>query len=258
MQLERVLPVLNQVFAGVAIQTTSTTGQDTLERLAQAGAVIRRNTPQEDSGPPRIGLSRRQVVSLALESGAGWVLYCDFDRALHWAEFYPGELAAVTAAIQEYDFCVLGRTRRAFDSHPRFQVDTETIINHVFSLACGLAWDVTAGARGLSRRAGAALAAVSQDEGLSTDISWPLELRRLGNFSLGYLETEGLEYETADRYAQDVAQMGGVDAWRDDLDADPVRWVHRVRLALEEVEAVLPFIQGAQSGPVGPVSSTRD
>ncbi len=251
-------PVLNQVFGGLAIQTTSTTGQVTLERLAQAGAVIRRNTPQDDSGPPRIGLSRRQVVSLALESGADWVLYCDFDRALHWAEFYPGELATIGAAIQDYDFCVLGRTWRAFQSHPRFQVETETIINHVFSLACGLEWDVTAGARGLSRRACETLAAVSRDEGLSTDISWPLELRRLGSYSLGYLETEGLEYETADRYAQDVARMGGIDAWRAYLDADPVRWVHRMRLALEEVEAVLPFIQGERSGPIGPVSSTRD
>ena len=251
-------PVLNQVFGGLAIQTTSTTGQVTLERLAQAGAVIRRNTPQEDSGPPRIGLSRRQVVSLALESGADWVLYCDFDRALHWAEFYPGELATIAAAIQGYEFCVLGRTRRAFQSHPRFQVETETIINHVFFLACGLEWDVTAGARGLSRRACETLAVVSRDEGLSTDISWPLELRRLGSYSLGCLETEGLEYETADRYAQDVARMGGIDAWRAHLDADPVRWVHRVRLALEEVEAVLPFIQGERSGPIGPVSSTRD
>lgn len=257
-QFERALPVLSRTFAGFAINATSTAGEATVQKLAHAGAILRSNTPQEDSGPPRIGLSRRRAVSLALEAGAGWVFYCDFDRALHWAESHPQELAHTTAAVQDFDFCVLGRTPRAFVSHPRFQVDTETLINHIFFLASGRKWDVTAGARGISPRAAAALLEHSHDHGLSTDVSWPLTLAKLGEYSLGTLATEGLEYETADRYAQEVIQMGGLDSWRNHLDVDPVRWVHRLRLALEEAEAVLPFIQDERTGPLGPVSSARD
>jgi hypothetical protein len=62
-------------------------------------------------------------------------------------------LAQVARRVTEYDFTVLGRTPRAFDSHPRIQRDTESIVNHVFGLVSGQTWDVTAAARGLSRRA---------------------------------------------------------------------------------------------------------
>ena len=42
--------------------------------------------------------------------------------------------------------------------------------------------------------------------------------------------TEGLEFETADRYADQVAAAGGLDAWIAQLDADPQRWVERLEL----------------------------
>src|SRR5256885_11454975 len=39
-----------------------------------------------------------------------------------------------------------------------------------------------------------------RSESVGTDVSWPLFLQQDGNFSLGYIVTEGLEFETADRY----------------------------------------------------------
>ena len=41
--------------------------------------------------------------------------------------------------------------------------------------------------------------------------------------------TEGLEFETADRYGDQVAAAGGVEAWKARLDADPRRWAERTR-----------------------------
>lgn len=257
-QITRSLPSLLAVFDGLAVSATRAASPEGLAQLHEAGARVRRNTPQEESGPPRIGRSRRQVVTLALEGGADWVLYCDADRALHWVESYPAELKQAAGAIQAFDFTVLGRTPRAFESHPRFQVDTERIINHVFGLVHGQAWDVTAGARGLSRRAAETLNRASNDDGLSTDVSWPLLLAGLDGFRLGYLEAEGLEYETADRYPDQLETLGGLEAFRQQLDADPVRWVHRVALALEEVQAVLPFVTSPGDGPLGPFDNQQD
>src|SRR5439155_8292894 len=121
-----------------------------------------------------IGLSRRAVVALALQLSPGFVMYCDFDRALHWAEHHPPELAEITKHITGHDFTILGRTQRAYDSHPRVQRDTETIINHVFAVVSGKKWDVSAAARGLSRRAAQAIVAGCPDDKISTDVSWPL------------------------------------------------------------------------------------
>jgi hypothetical protein len=268
-QLERTLPTLQQLFPLLAVNASYAAHPSALARLREAGAHLRQNTQQEDQGPPKIGRSRRRVVALAVEQGAEHVLYCDADRALHWAEFYPDELRQAAQELQGYDLTVLGRTPRAFASHPRFQVDTERIINHIFGLAYGLEWDVTAGARGLSARAARAISAGSQVDGLSTDVAWPLFLASLTGYSLGYLEAEGLEYETADRYPQEVAAEGGLEAWRDQLDSDPQRWVLRLALALEEAQAVLPYLPVPQgqpnpagkldsAGPLGPFSNTRD
>jgi hypothetical protein len=169
------------------------------------------------------------------------MMYCDGDRVLHWADRYPEELAQVTNRLSERDFTVLGRTDRAFNSHPRVQRDPETIINHVFQMVSGKSWDVAAGARGLSRLAAEVILDGCFDERLSTDVSWPLFLRSLGGFSFGYVATEGLEFETPDRYGEEIEAAGGRSAWLEQFDSDLHQWVHRLDMACNHVAAMIPF-----------------
>jgi hypothetical protein len=143
--------------------------------------------------------------------------------------------------LGEHDFTVLGRTERAFASHPRVQRDTEAIINTVYASVSGYAWDVTAAARGISRRAAAAIVEGCHEQSIGTDMAWPLFLQRRGGFSLGYRATEGLEFETADRYLDQVATAGGIQAWMARLDADPRRWAERLEVARVEVAAAAPY-----------------
>ena len=152
--------------------------------------------------------------------------------------------------MRRFDFTVLGRTPRAFESHPHTQRDTETIINRLFGQISGFSWnDVTSGARGLSRAAAEMIVAHVEDDELSTDVSWPLYLQRHGArsarsvWSLGYLETEGLEFETADRFDDEIAVAGGLAAWIDRLENDPQEWVFRFDLARIEIEAMLPYVK---------------
>ena len=241
LQARQALPVLNDAFSAICIRATDSTHPDTLEAFTTAGAHINAGPAQVADGE-KVGLSRRQAVDLA-QQAAPYALYCDCDRALHWAQFYPQELKETAEAVTRHDFTVLGRTARAFDTHPDVQRDTEQIINRVFHLVSGWDWDVGAGARGLSRAAAQAILTGCPDEELSNDVSWTLYLRSLGCFSLAYLPTEGLEFETPDRFPQEVQAAGGLEGWLRDFDSDPQRWLDRLELAGGHLRAMMPFIR---------------
>jgi hypothetical protein len=184
---------------------------------------------------------------MALQQSPSFILYCDFDRVLHWVEYYPVELDNVSQRIQGYDFTVLGRTERAWQTHPRVQRDTEAIINHVFQLVSGLDWDMGTGARGLSLQAAQVILSGCADDNLSTDVSWPLYLRGLDPTRKGYTQacilTEGLEFETQDRHSDAVKTAGGLDVWLYQFDADPQRWLERMELASGHIRAMLKYVK---------------
>jgi hypothetical protein len=240
-QSVRVLPALTNIFDGLAIYTTPATQERSLALLAEHGALVGREPSGQPSGLQTLGRGRRGALALGLELGGPAILFCDFDRALHWAECYPAELADVVARAAAHDLTVLGRTSRAFESHPRTQRDTEAIVNQVYATISGRDWDVTAAARGLTRRAAEAILDGCLDETIGTDVSWPLFAARAG-LSLGYVVTEGLEFETADRHAVEIAAAGGLERWMAQLDANPRRWVERLEIARIEVEAALPYL----------------
>ena len=247
-QTARALPVLRDVFAGIAAQATHAASDKTLGLLHDAGALIRQDPAERFAGYMKLGRPRRESVELALQSDQPFILFCDFDRVIHWAEYYLDELAAVVARLSESDFTVLGRTERAFASHPRVQRDTESIINHVFAMTSDKPWDITAAARGLSRHAAEAMLAGCPDESIGTDASWPLFMQRAGGFSMSYIATEGLEFETADRFGDEIAVAGGLAQWLARMDADPRNWAQRLEMARLSVEAMLPYVRNQAQG----------
>ena len=242
-QTARVLSELARRFGGIAIQATQASQQRSIDLLLGAGACVQRSEAPASSSLIWLGRARLAALELGLRLNAPTILFCDFDRALHWAERYPDELARVVARLGECDFTVLGRTERAFASHPRIQCDTEAIVNTVYAAVSGCDWDVTAAGRGVSRRAAVAILEGCGEESVGTDVAWPLFLQRQGGFTLGYLATEGLEFETADRYGDQVAAAGGVEAWMARLDADPRRWAERLDVARVEVAAAAPYVK---------------
>jgi hypothetical protein len=236
-QIGRAMPLLQPLFSGIVVRATAVTHANALAALASSGALVE----QAESDKERTGESRRAALAMALGMSRGHILYCDLDRALHWVERYPQELAGMLEDIQEQDFTVLGRTPRAWLTHPRSQRDTEAIINTVFARVSGHAWDVGAGARGLSRRAAEGVHVGCPDPDMSNDATWPLYLLREGGFSVGYLEADGLEFETGDRYGEEVARAGGLDAWLRARDDDPKLWLYRLYVARTEIQAMIPF-----------------
>jgi hypothetical protein len=241
-QLRRVLPALSALYAHIAVVATDGTSPRALGDLRGAGASVADSGGARDDTFRVLGRRRREAIALAFDRapGAAHAHLCDLDRALHWMETYPEELRDVVRRIPDADFTVLGRTERAYATHPRVQRDTEALINHAFGLVWGEPWDVGAASRGLSRRA-AGIVAASGDDTIGNDCSWPLCLLRVHGARIAYRATEGLEFETPDRYPAEIAAVGGRDAWIARLDSDPRQWAHRIELARFEVESVARF-----------------
>jgi hypothetical protein len=165
---------------------------------------------------------------------------CDFDRLLHWWHFWRDELSATIARIPAADLLLLGRTERAWATHPAHQLETEQQANRLVSHLFGAEVDVCSGSRGLSRRAVDYLAAHGRVHDVGTDGEWPILLRwARADFRCEQVLTEGLEFETADRFPDEVAQAGGLTAWNAARDREPDRWVFRTRLAGDIVAGAL-------------------
>jgi hypothetical protein len=244
---EAQLPELVARYAALTAFCSGSTHPTILELLRRHGASV-----QVDDRPPsgidQIGCVRRQALHAGLEGGSAHLQMCDFDRALHWVAHYPQELEAVLAEITRYDLLVLGRTERAWATHPPYQADTEPLFNKVFALTTGLHWDVGAGSRGFSRRGAEKLLRLSQEPTVGIDAEWPLLLLRRDGFAVGFRACEGLEFETADRFGAEIEAAGGYDAWEAEMSADPARWTFRLRVALLIAEAIVRYGGAGEAG----------
>ena len=217
----------------MVILTSPQGSGETGQMLAAYGArVIEDRRPQ---GVERMGLVRLWALQAAAEQEHPYFLLIDFDRLIHWEAHYPDELRQVEQMIPNYDFLVLGRTHRAFESHPEAQRETERLINAAFVSTFGEPWDITGGARGVSAAAVAALSTHSRCENIGVDGEWPVLCHRLG-LRVGHFAAEGLEYETADRFATEIADLG-YQAWLEKYINTPRSWEKRLRLAYQIVAA---------------------
>ncbi|MEM7132659.1 MAG: hypothetical protein AAF702_40530 [Chloroflexota bacterium] len=241
-QWQQFLPQIQRLVTHIVADVSPETHPDVVGLLRVHCTEMEQN--ERDWSPERIVLAgkfRRNLMALGLRTDSSFLMYCDGDRFLHWLEHYPDELAAVIKRIPEHDFTVLGRTERAFQTHPDVQYDTERIINKVFGRISGHAWDVTAAARGMSRAAAKLLVDESEDDTFGNDASWPLLIQQAGNFTMTEIKTEGLEFETAEKFADASAMAGGAVQWKARLDNDPRHWIHRLNIARVEVESMLPY-----------------
>jgi hypothetical protein len=252
---ERLAPLVKDHLPSLAGRYTAMTAYCTREthptivNLLRHHCALVHKAEGKAEGILNIGDVRRATIRLGLQAGTSHLQMCDFDRAIHWVAHFPQELDEVITDIPGYDLLVLGRTERAWTTHPPYQADTEPLFNKVFALVTGLSWDVGAGSRGLSRPAAETLLEISQEQTVGVDAEWPLLLLQRDGFRVGHRECEGLEFETADRFGPEIEAAGGYEAWEAQMSADPRRWVHRLRVALLIAEASVRYGQGGAPWP---------
>lgn len=224
------------LYAGVSVVATAATDSRMVDALRAAGVEV-----QED-GDEQAGENRRRAVADALRSGANCIFSCDFDRWLHWAQCFPEELAALGSRVAnecaDAWYVCLGRTSRAYATHPLAQRVAEKATNHPLSLALGRQVDATAGASWLTREGAEIVLCDSIEPTLATDAEWPMLVHLVDPKRVAFLACEGLEFETADRFGPEIQAAGGLAAWCNRTYETPEVWESRLRLATDSVAAI--------------------
>lgn len=232
------LPQVMPDYQSFVAYCSAPTDKMTLELLDNLGAQVLHDA-EMPLGAQYLGQVRLAAIKAGLDAGASHIHLSDFDRLLHWQMTYPDELHAMVREIAANDFVVLGRTARAFATHPGYQVETERLANHVFELITGQSWDVLAGSRGMSREVGEWLLEHSTEQNFGVDAEWPVILMSNPAFSVAYHPCEGLEFETPDRFPDEVAKAGGVQGWVAQRDRSPDAWASRIEFARWAAEAAV-------------------
>lgn len=211
------------------VVVTKMTSQAVIDALESSGWVLA--PPKSNIGVDYITDSRRRVLRAGVAGSADFVHLVDMDRVLHWVAKYPEELRGTVARIPENDFTIIGRTPRAFMTHPSNQFETESIPNRVFSLIYGKDVDITAASRGVSRKAAEIILRHSKGKYFDSDSEWPTIILCKYNLKIGYLEVEGLEWETRLKREEMTLPDGRHVDVKEYYEQNPESWVYRAMLA---------------------------
>ncbi len=193
--------------------------------------------------PGAAGDGQRRALRAANRVGFVECFVCDLDRWLHWSRSHPGELTGLAERMRhdhpEAWYVCLGRTARAMETHPVTQILPETMTNRALSQIAGLALDATAGAAWIRSPAALLILDGSTEASKATDLEWPGLVLRADRSRLAGAFVEGLEFETPDAYAREIAASGSLDAWIRATYDQP--WVirERLRLAADSVAAMI-------------------
>jgi hypothetical protein len=231
----------------VVIASSPATDARLTTRLAQLGAHV---VPGGQAG------EGRRAALMAAGGDQSAYFSCDFDRWLHWVHFWPQELAALPARVARLGskrispwYVCLGRTARAFATHPAAQRLPETATNRALSAAAGRHLDAAAGAAWLTPEGVEIILAGSAEPTAATDLEWPALILRREPSRLRGLRCEGLEWETPDFHAAEIAAAGGLAAWTRATFDTPTMWAARLRLAAASGAALERVLAGEPNIP---------
>jgi hypothetical protein len=233
--IQRWSPAL-EAYGAVYVTVTTATDEGVLRELRGRGVEV------ETAATGLIGESRRRALHAGYAAKHTRFLYCDFDRWLHWICHFTDELKNLPHCIARCDpspwYVCLGRSTRAFATHPTVQRLAEGATNRALSLAVGQRIDATAGACWLSQEGAELVLAGSSEPTNATDLEWPALIHRADPRRLASIVVEGLEFETAGSAASAIAAAGGRTAWMRATYDRPEVWAARLRLAADAVAAL--------------------
>ena len=223
-------PRISEIYPEIYAVYTSVTDPATVEELDKFGVKTELQIGG-GVGLQYISDARRQALKASLRNGHNHTHVLEIDRLLQWVHNNPVELASVVAKIPLFDFTVFGRTSRAFESHPRSQVETERLVNKVLELILHLDYDFLAASRGISKQAAEIILQHSISEECGTDSEWPIIIHCCTDLPISYIEVEGLEWEAWFRFPERVTRTGSVEEYKKQRDSFPGAWTHRITSA---------------------------
>lgn len=227
-RLKRLYPLMQSAYSHVVISLPPAAAEadvQAIQALPDAQAFVNQDWSQ----------GRAMALKTALNYDGTHIQYADMDRLLRWMETHEAEWRQVLRRIEASDCLVIGRTEKAWDTHPQALIQTEIITNTVFSALLGQKLDIGAGAKGFSREAAAFISRHAQlQKAIGADSEWVVLAHR-GGYALDAAWVDGLDWESADQFQAEAADTIAQKAAADRYDADASRWAMRVRVSQEVV-----------------------
>lgn len=236
-RLYRLMQRFKSVYSEIVIvvppaQSIDELGLAEVSLLKNLGEIIVHQAEQWSVG-------RYLALQTALKTNGAYFHYADLDRLLRWVETHPKEWQDTCQAITRADCLIIGRTLKAYQTHPEALIRTEAISNLVVSFFLGSKMDVSAGSKGFSRRAVEYLMEKTSPSGaMGADAEWAITLFNAG-FKIEYIEVDGLDWESADHYQDKAANARSQKRAAKLYDKDPANWARRIEVAYEIVETAL-------------------
>lgn len=162
------------------------------------------------------------------------IFHIDFDRLLHWIHSYPDELADVLENNSDVEFLHIGRTPRAYSTHPKTQKKTEVIVNEFGSKILGFneTKDIMSLCYILTKNLGERLLRVNNFTTAGFFGSWPIYLWNWAK-TKRHIGVEGHEWETPDRFKEEISNIGYEEWIKQFQTAD--EWHKRVKFLHESL-----------------------
>jgi len=219
---------LERLFKSTIVVTTPNTPTKTHALLNSLGIEVHK-------GGETVLSTYRTALKRAAERNPEHIFHCDFDRILHWVKAYPEELAEATVTHINHDLVLYGRTHRAFQTHPETQTTTEATANRIASHILGFpeTRDLISACWRLTPRLAHSLLQLPPNR-YGFYIEWPIYAWRKAE-NPAYIEVEGLEWETPDRYLPEIREKG-YKKWLQSFQT-PREWKKRVEMLNDFIES---------------------
>jgi len=229
--IERSHRMLKKIFKTIIVVATKKTHPDVVRLLENLNFDVK-------IGNGSIVSNYKKALRETRTENPENIFCCDFDRALHWIENYPEELAQTMEQNLIHDFILYGRTSRAFQTHPATQTDTEGIANQICSNILDLTEtrDIISACWRFSPKLAEKIIQLPSKNRYGFYVQWPIHAWKIAERPT-YIKVEGLEWETPDRYQSEIQKIG-FEKWIKSFQT-PREWRKRVQILRDVVESSL-------------------
>ncbi len=202
-----ILPKIETLFKERIVCCTPSTREEVLNFLKAEGFKVVVGNSMDQVGNYKLAI--QTSLKYISNSKTQKIFYIDFDRLIHWLDTYPEELSNLIRNNTEADYLHIGRTSRAFETHPPTQKETEGIINEIGSKILGFSEkrDIISVCFLISNKLGEQIIKMKNTTIMGFYSSWPIIFWNIAG-SKRYIEVEGLEWETPDQFRDEIDELG--------------------------------------------------
>lgn len=190
---------LLSMFDHVVISASPLTDKAYLQKLSDQGYIIHRRRKNH------ITTSYLEAIKQAVALNPDTILYCDFDRVMHWVHTHAKELSCVAKHIEPTGYFIGMRGPKEYATHHDALRYTEELPNAIISDFMGESSrkDYLSGCYGFSYAAAEFIIKNISFKSWATFGEWPLIMKKNG-YPPTYAVCKGLAWENADQHQEEV------------------------------------------------------